>query len=64
MTTSEVVLLAIALLLLARIVQAWIYHERRQRLLSDLATMIGDYMDAAEERTPAVVAGEGRGQET
>ena len=45
----ETLLVILCALVVFRIIHAELIHRSRQRLLNDLATMIGDIMDAEDE---------------
>ena len=49
MTKTEILLVVLAILALARLVQSEIQHRALLRLLGDLATMIGELFDVLGE---------------
>jgi len=50
MTRTDILLIVVCILALARIVQAWAYHRQRQEQGDVGFSMIVDYLDAIKER--------------
>jgi len=50
MTRTDVLLVVVCILVLARIGQAWVYHRQRQEQGDVGFSMIVDYLDAIKER--------------